>query len=243
MESISKKKVLVVGATGSLGKAIAYDLKNDFDLVIHGRTESKLNELSNQFSKDTTSHSSLCFDISDRDSTKNSLLNYIETNDVFYGVCIASGISKDGPFVGFEDDDWDCVLKCNLDGFYNVLRPILMPMIRNKNGGRIVVLSSLSGLVGKRGQVNYSASKAGLIGAVKALSKEVAKKKITVNCVAPGFIESEMTANLDMKEFLNEIPMKRAGKPEEVASLVSFLMSEKASYITGQTISINGGII
>lgn len=141
-----------------------------------------------------------------------------------------------------EDSEWDEVLNTNLGGFYNVLRPIVMPMIEKRIKGRILAMSSVSGLCGNRGQVNYSASKAGIIGAVKALSLELAKRGITVNAIAPGVIETDMTQDLPVDEVRKIIPMKRFGKPKEVASLVNYLMSEDASYITGQAISVNGGL-
>ena len=139
-----------------------------------------------------------------------------------------------------EENEWDDVLRTNLDGFYNVLKPLIMPMIQQKKG-RIIVMSSISGQCGNRGQVNYSASKAGLIGAAKALSQEVAKRKITVNCIAPGMIDTEMTEDLP-EEAVKQIPMKRMGSVREVASLVNYLMSDDAGYITGQVIAVNGGL-
>ena len=153
-----------------------------------------------------------------------------------------AGISKDNVFPAMEDSEWDDVLNTNLGGFYNVLRPIVMPMISSRIKGRIVTMSSISGLSGNKGQVNYSASKAGIIGATKALALELAKRGITVNCVAPGVIESDMTKDLPADELKKMIPMKRFGTPKEVASLVNYLMSEDASYITGQVISVNGGL-
>ena len=140
-------------------------------------------------------------------------------------------------------EDWDVVLKTNLDGFYNVLNPLIMPMVRRRAPGRIVTLTSVSGLVGNRGQVNYSAAKAGIIGASKALALELAKREITVNCVAPGLIETEMTRDVQLEEVLKLIPARRIGKPEEVAAVVSFLLTDDAAYITRQVISVNGGLI
>jgi 3-oxoacyl-[acyl-carrier protein] reductase len=156
-------------------------------------------------------------------------------------VCNA-GVTADGPFPGLSGNDWDSVLRTNLDGFYNILHPLVMPMIQLRTGGRIVVMSSVAGVIGNRGQVNYSASKAGLIGAAKALSKELAKRRISVNCVAPGFIESEMTEALPREEITKMIPMQRLGRPEEVGALVSFLFSEQAEYLTGQVLTISGGL-
>ena len=154
-----------------------------------------------------------------------------------------AGLTRDNAFPALEDDDWDSVLRTNLDGFFNVLHPIIMPMIRRRAAGRIVCVASVSGMVGNRGQTNYSASKAGLIGAAKALAVELAKRKITVNCVAPGLIETEMLdENLPIDEIMKAIPAARMGLPEEVAHAIAFLMSENASYITRQVLAVNGGL-
>ena len=160
----------------------------------------------------------------------------------YYAIVNNAGITADAPFPVMDGDMWDRVLRTDLDSFYNVIQPCVMPMIQARRGGRIVVISSVSGVVGNRGQVNYSAAKAGIIGAMKALSLELAKRKITVNCVAPGVIETDMTAELPMDEVKKLIPLRRAGRPEEVAAAVSFLMSEGAAYITRQVINVNGGM-
>jgi 3-oxoacyl-[acyl-carrier protein] reductase len=166
----------------------------------------------------------------------------IECEGAYYGVFLNAGVRADGPFPGLDDEAWDRVLQTNLDGFYNVLHPLVMPMIRLRQGGRIVVMSSVAGVTGNRGQVNYSASKAGLIGATRSLALELAKRKITVNAVAPGLIETDMIEGVPVKEMVRMIPMQRLGRPEEVAAVVAFLCSDDASYVTGQTISISGGM-
>jgi 3-oxoacyl-[acyl-carrier protein] reductase len=166
----------------------------------------------------------------------------IATHGAYYGVVSNAGIHRDNVFPALTSDDWDAVLRTDLDGFYNVLHPCVMPMVQAHRGGRIVVLSSVSGVLGNPGQVNYSAAKAGLIGATKALALELAKRKITVNCVAPGFIESGMASGPELESVTKAIPVRRIGKPEEVAELVAYLFSDLAAYVTRQVIRIDGGL-
>ena len=241
------KRVLVTGAGTGLGKAIAIELcKNHFEVVLHYRSsksgiEDALSRI-NELGKKATS---LCFDITNREQCKQILEQDIEQNGSYYGIVCNAGITKDAAFPMMTDDDWDSVVRTNIDGFYNVVKPCIMPMIAAHEGGRIIAISSVSGIMGNRGQVNYSASKAALIGAVKALALEVAKRNITVNAVAPGLIDTQMT-KLDetvKKEILKMIPLKRMGKPQDVADTVAFLMSDKANYITRQVISVNGGLL
>ena len=241
------RRVLVTGAGTGLGKAIAIELcKNDFEVVLHYRSsksgiEDALSRI-NELGKKATS---LCFDITNREQCKQILEQDIEQNGSYFGIVCNAGITKDAAFPMMTDDDWDSVVRTNIDGFYNVVKPCIMPMIAAHEGGRIIAISSVSGIMGNRGQVNYSASKAALIGAVKALALEVAKRNITVNAVAPGLIDTQMT-ELDetvKKEILKMIPLKRMGKPQDVADTVAFLMSDKANYITRQVISVNGGLL
>ena len=182
------------------------------------------------------------FDIADRQAVKRTLEDDVNHNGAFYGVVCNAGIADDAAFPALQEEQWDSVVHTNLDGFYNVLQPLAMPMIRLRKGGRIVTLSSVSGLVGNRGQVNYSAAKAGIIGATKALAIELAKRKITVNCVAPGVIETDMIENIYADEAKKMIPMGNFGKPEDIANTVAFLMSDEAGYVTRQVISVNGGM-
>ena len=241
------RRVLVTGAGTGLGKAIAIELcKNDFEVVLHYRSsksgiEDALSRI-NELGKKATS---LCFDITNREQCKQILEQDIEQNGSYFGIVCNAGITKDAAFPMMTDDDWDSVVRTNIDGFYNVVKPCIMPMIAAHEGGRIIAISSVSGLMCNRGQVNYSASKAALIGAVKALALDVAKRNITVNAVAPGLIDTQMT-KLDetvKKEILKMIPLKRMGKPQDVADTVAFLMSDKANYITRQVISVNGGLL
>lgn len=234
--------VLVTGASRGIGKAIAlYLAENGYNLVLHcSKNAERLNDLKSEIESKGVKARALAFDISNRAEAEKVLLDDIETNGVYYGIVLNAGIAIDNPFPAMEDNEWDKVLDTNLGGFYNVIRPIIIPLIQAKKG-RIVVMSSISGQCGNRGQVNYSASKAGLIGAAKALSQEVAKRHITVNCVAPGVIETEMTEDLP-QEIVKQIPMKRMGSAKEVASAVNYLLSEDAGYITGQVIAINGGL-
>ena len=236
------KWVLVTGASRGIGKETAlYLASNGYNIVLHCSNDVKrLDGLKQEIEAKSVQARTIAFDIRNRAQVEQILINDIETNGMYYGVVLNAGIAKDNPFPAMEEDEWDDVLRTNLDGFYNVLKPLIMPFIQQKKG-RIVVMSSISGQCGNRGQVNYSASKAGLIGAAKALSQEVAKRKITVNCIAPGIIETDMTENLP-EEAIKQIPMRRMGQAREVASLVNYLMSGDAGYITGQVIGVNGGL-
>jgi 3-oxoacyl-[acyl-carrier protein] reductase len=238
------KTVLVTGSSRGIGRAIALQLAADgYDIVVHCRSQR-------QFADDTAAAIMasgvnarvLQFDVADRTAASAVLLADIEAHGAYYGVVCNAGIARDGAFPALTGDDWDAVLTTNLDSFYNVLNPLIMPMIRSRKPGRIVTLSSVSGLTGNRGQVNYSAAKAGIIGATKALAVELASRNITVNCVAPGLIRTDMLADAPLEEIMQAIPAKRIGEPEEVASVVSFLMSEGAAYVTRQVIAVNGGM-
>ena len=234
--------VLITGSSRGIGRETAlYLAKNGYNIVLHcSKDKEKLEKLREEILQTGVSARILSIDISNREETKQSLLEDIEKHGIYYGVVLNAGIAKDNPFPAMEDSEWDDVININLNGFYNVLRPLIMPLIQAKNG-RIIVMSSISGQCGNRGQVNYSASKAGLIGAVKALSLEVAKRKITVNCIAPGIIDTDMTEDIP-EEAIKAIPLKRMGTTKEVASLVNYLLSPDAGYITGQVIAVNGGL-
>jgi 3-oxoacyl-[acyl-carrier protein] reductase len=183
------------------------------------------------------------FNVSDSESVNNALNAWQDTNKeaIIEVIVNNAGITKDGLFMWMPKEDWDNVINTSLNGFYNVTNNLIQKLLRNRYG-RIINVASVSGVKGTAGQTNYSAAKGALVAATKALAQEVAKRKITVNAVAPGFIRSDMTSELDEAELKNLIPVNRFGEPEEVAHAVSFLASEKASYITGEVININGGI-
>jgi len=239
------RRILVTGSSRGLGKAIALKLAKDgFDITVHCRSGiEQAKETQAQIEALGQKSNLLQFDVCDREAAKQAIESDIEENGCYYGVICNAGITRDMAFPAMEGDDWDSVLRTGLDGFYNVLHPVVMPMVRAKKGGRIITMASVSGIAGNRGQVNYSAAKGGVIAATKALSLELAKRKITVNCVAPGLIETDMTADIPVDEIKKMIPLRRMGQPDEVASAVSFLASDGASYITRQVISVNGGLI
>lgn len=236
--------VLVTGSSRGIGKAIALKLaQSGYDIVLHCVTsKNNAEDVAESIINIGQNARVLQFDVSDREQAAKTLLNDIETHDMYYGIVCNAGITRDNAFPALTGSEWDDVLRTNLDGFYNVLNPLTMPMVRRKAPGRIVTLSSVSGIMGNRGQVNYSAAKAGIIGATKALALELAKRKITVNCVAPGVIETDMTEDLNESMIKDMIPLRRPGQAEEVASVVNFLISEEASYITRQVIAVNGGL-
>ena len=236
--------VLVTGSSRGIGKAIALKLAEQrYTIVLHCLKGIEAAEAVRQEIIDSGGSARILqFDIGDRERAASTLLADIEAHGAYYGAVCNAGLARDNAFPALTGKEWDEVIHSNLDGFYNVLHPLIMPMIRRRQPGRIITLASVSGLIGNRGQVNYSAAKAGIIGATKALALELAKRKITVNCVAPGLIETDMLEGVPVEDIRGSIPMRRLGQPEEVAAVVNFLISEEAGYVTRQVISVNGGL-
>ena len=242
---MSRRRVLVSGSGRGIGRAIALRLASDgFALTVHCRSRrSEAEEVVAQIVAAGGEADLLIFDVRDRANAAAQLEATLAAHGAYYGIVCNAGIARDAAFPALSGEDWDAVLDTSLDGFFNVVHPLVMPMVRARSGGRIVTLASVSGIVGNRGQVNYSAAKAGLIGATKALAVELGSRGITVNCVAPGLVATEMTDDLPLAEALKTVPMGRVGQANEVAAAVSFLMSDEASYITRQVLGVNGGII
>lgn len=242
MTSLSPRSVLVTGATGRLGRAIAARLAADgFRVTVHCR--SRVEEAKALCAELGNGADWIAFDVADRDQTTAALEAKVAKDGPFYGIVCNAGIARDAAFPALSGEDWDSVLAVGLDSFFHVVQPLTIPMVKTRQGGRIVTIASVSGVVGNRGQVNYSAAKAGLIGATKALAVELASRGITVNCVAPGLIESEMVDALVLERALAAIPMGKVGQPDDVAAAVAFLFSDGAGYITRQVIGVNGGMV
>ncbi len=240
----NNKTVLVTGSSRGIGRAIALRLARDgYDLVLHCRTQlASAETVAEEIRQLGRTCRVLQFDIGQREAAAQMLTGDVEQHGSYYGIVCNAGVARDNAFPAMSGEDWDVVMHTNLDGFYNVLNPLIMPMVRTRQPGRIVTLASVSGLIGNRGQVNYSAAKAGIIGATKALAIELASRAITVNCVAPGLIDTDMLAGAPVEEALKMVPARRVGTPDEVAAVVSFLMRDDAAYVTRQVISVNGGL-
>ena len=236
--------IIVTGASRGIGRAIALRLASDgFDVVVHGRSRREEAEaVAAQIVALGRQARVLMFDVADRGACARALAADIGAHGAYHGVVCNAGITRDAAFPAMTGEEWDAVIHTNLDGFYNVLQPCVMPMVRRRRPGRIVTIASVSGLVGNRGQTNYSAAKGGVIAATKALALELAKREITVHCVAPGLVDTEMLPAEVVDEALKLVPLRRVGRPEEVAAAVSYLVSDDAGYVTRQVISVNGGM-
>lgn len=240
------KCALITGGSRGIGKAICVQLAKDFDyhiLINYNNNEAAALETLQAVVAEGNTGEIIRFDVANAEDVKKALNTWQEANkdSIIEVIVNNAGITKDGLFMWMTQNDWHDVINTSLNGFYNVTNHLIQKLLRNRYG-RIINIASVSGVKGTAGQTNYSAAKGALVAATKALAQEVAKRNITVNAVAPGFIKSDMTAELDEKELKNMIPANRFGEAEEVAHVVSFLASNKASYITGEVININGGI-
>jgi 3-oxoacyl-[acyl-carrier protein] reductase len=238
-----KTRALITGASRGIGAAIAELLAREGHPVIlnYRKDHAAAEALRARIEAEGGTVELACFDVADPTATQAAMSTLL-ANEAPIGVVVNNaGITRDGPFPGLTPDAWTDVTRTTLDGFFHVTQPLIMPMVRRR-WGRIVNIASISGVIGHRGQTNYSAAKAGLIGATRSLAQELAKRNITVNAIAPGLIETDMLANLDVAMLKKIVPMQRLGKPNEVAELVRFLVSDAAAYITGQVISISGGL-
>ncbi len=236
-------RALVTGASRGIGAAVAIELarRTDCHVIINYRSNDEAAQHVLKQITDAGGSGSLAkFDVADREQA-TAAVEALIADEAIEILVNNAGVTADALLPAIKPEDWDLVIQTSLNGFYHVTRPLVMPMVRAR-WGRIVTISSVSGVTGNRGQVNYSAAKAGLIGATRALAQEVAKRGVTVNAVAPGLIDTDMSAGLPLDRVLPMIPMRRLGKPQEVASVVGFLCSDAASYITGQVIGVNGGL-
>lgn len=238
-----EKWVLVTGADRGIGRAVALAAAGaGYPVIAHyRRNEAGAASLAEAIRELGGVAEPVRFDVSKRDECRERLEEITTAHGALWGIVSNAGVCADNVFPAMSGEEWDKVIHTNLDSFYNVMHPLLMPMARKKRG-RIITVASVAGLIGNRGQVNYSASKAGIIGATKALALELASRSITVNCIAPGIIETAMSEDAPLDQILPLVPMGRIGKSEEVAALAVFLLSDAAAYITRQVIAVDGGL-
>lgn len=242
-DEMTKKQALVTGGSGDIGSAICHKLaQQGFHVIVHyaSRPQRAEHVVSNIIECGGSAES-ICFDVTDANASRKLLEHELADRPIQLIVSNA-GIHDDAPLAGMSSEQWRRVIDVSLHGFYNVTQPLLLPMIRTR-WGRVIAISSIAGQLGNRGQANYAAAKAGLHGAIKSLSQELASRGVTANVVAPGIIQGEMSEVFDKEMIKKMVPAQRAGKPEEVADLVAFLASDQAAYISGQVIGINGGIV
>jgi 3-oxoacyl-[acyl-carrier protein] reductase len=239
-----RPRALITGASRGIGAAIAEALAAaGHPVVINYRSEHAAAEAVAARIREAGGAAALkCFDVADADASAAAMAELLAEPAPLGVIVNNAGIARDAPLPALERADWQAVLRTTLDGFYNVTRPAIMPMVRRR-WGRIINMSSVSAVIGNRGQVAYAAAKAGILGATKSLALELARRGVTVNAVAPGLIETDMIKDVPLEHVMPRIPAQRLGRPEEVAALVAFLASDAAGYITGQTIGINGGMV
>ncbi len=237
-----RKIALVTGGSRGIGRAICEELaRAGYYVIVNYRSNTQEAEKTLAAVREDSDGELACFDIADSETAIPAVEGLIEKHGAIEALVNNAGVTADGLFIMMPEQDWDMVVNTTLKGFYNITKPILKNMIKKKKGA-VVSISSISGIIGNRGQANYSAAKAGLIAATKSAASEVGRAGIRVNAVAPGLIDTDMTSELPKNVIKGMIPMARIGKPEEVAKVVKFLLSDDASYVTGQVLSINGGM-
>jgi 3-oxoacyl-[acyl-carrier protein] reductase len=238
-----RPRALVTGASRGIGAACARALgAAGFPVIVHCRSERERAEAVAVEIRTAGGRAEVCqFDVREAEATRAAIDGLLATGPIGV-VVVNAGIHADAAFPAMRREDWDRVIETTLDGFFNVTQPLVMPMV-SARWGRIVVISSVAAILGSRGQVNYAAAKAGLIGAARSLAREVARRGVTVNAVAPGLIDTDMLEGVAVERLLPQIPMERLGRPEEVAAVVAFLAGDSAAYVTGQVVGVNGGMV